>query len=331
MRRRGFLFGSGAAFASIGVVRGPARAAEFSWKLSHNLPVGSPLHVRAVQCCNAIKRESGGRLEIAIFPFNTLGSDPAVFTQLRSGAVQVYVGSGGLWGTVVPVANIENVGFAFKTAADAFRTFDGPLGAYVRKDAESKGIVVLDRVWDNGMRNVTSSSKPVRTAADLDGFRIRTPAGRMWIDLFKGLGASPTPINANELYTALQTHVVDGQENALFGIDAYRLYEVQKYLSITNHMFAGYWWVVNPDAWKALGPDLQTVVQRNVSKYGLLQRRDTELQNESYADKLHREGMTVNAADVATMRSRLAPLYAKWKADFGPAWTLLEDSVGKLT
>lgn len=326
MKRAAFLTGS-----AVALVRAPARAAEFSWRLSHNLPIGSPLHVRAVQCVRAIKDETQGRLEITIFPFSELGSDPAVFSQLRSGAVQVYVGSGGLWGTVVPVAYIENVGFAFKNANEAFRTFDGPLGAYVRKEAASKNLVVLDTVWDNGMRNITSSTHPIRSAADLEGFKIRTPAGRMWVELFRQLGASPTPINPPELYTALQTHIVDGQENALFGIDAFRLYEVQKYLSLTNHMFAGYWFVVNPDAWKAVGPQIQAIVQRNVTKYGRLQRHDTELQNDSFEDKLRREGMTVNRADVASMRAKVAPLYAKWKTDFGAqAWTLLEDSVGKL-
>lgn len=330
MKRRAVVAGA-AALASIAFVRAPARAAEFQYKFAHNLPAGSPLHVRAVQCWNAVKAETNGRLEVTIFPFNQLGGDPAMLTQLRSGALQIYAGSGGLWGSVVPIANIENVGFAFKNADEAFRTFDGPLGAYIRKEAEAQNLIVLDKVWDNGMRQITASTKPIRTVADLAGFKIRTPPGRMWIDLFKQLDASPTPIPGNELYTALQTHVVDGQENALFGIDVTRLYEVQKYLSLTNHMFAGYWFIFNPDAWKALTPGIQTVVRRNVAKYAVLQRRDTELQNSSFGDKLARRGMILNTADAASMRAKCAPLYAKWREQFGTqAWSLLEASAGKL-
>lgn len=330
LTRRAIVAGS-AALGSIAYLRAQVNAAEFQYKFAHNLPVGSPLHVRAVQCWNAVKIETNGRLEVTIFPFNELGGDPAMLTQLRSGALQIYAGSGGLWGSVVPVANIENVGFAFRNAEQAFRTFDGPLGAHVRKEAEAQGLIVLDKVWDNGMRQVTTSTKPVRSVADLAGLKIRTPPGRMWIDLFEQLDASPAPIPGNELYTALQTHLVDGQENALFGIDVTRLYEVQKYLSLTNHMFAGYWFVFNPDAWKALGPDIQTIVRKNVATYAVLQRRDTEQQNASFGDKLARRGMIVNRAEVASMRAKCAPLYSKWRDEFGTqAWSLLEASVGKL-
>jgi TRAP-type C4-dicarboxylate transport system substrate-binding protein len=165
------------------------------------------------------------------------------------------------------------------------------------------------------------------------GFKIRTPAGELWVDLFKSLGAAPAPLNFSELYTALQTRVFDGQENPYAIIDVGRLYEVQKYLSVTNHMWSAYHLLGNQDAWKALPPDVQAIVERNVTKYALLQRRDTQERNDSLADKLVRRGMVLNRADTSGMRAKLSSsgFYTKWRDKFGAqAWSLLEKTSGKL-
>jgi len=181
------------------------------------------------------------------------------------------------------------------------------------------------------MRQITASTHPIRTADDLASFKIRTPAGALWVDLFRSLGASPTPINFSEVYTALQNHTVDGEENPFAVIATARLYEVQKYLSVTNHMWSAFWFLGNPDAWKALPPDVQAIVERNAAKYALLQRNDTELRNNSLADKLQRSGMTMNVANTSGFRARLGDFYKRWKATFGDtAWALLEQTSGKL-
>jgi TRAP-type transport system periplasmic protein len=194
-------------------------------------------------------------------------------------------------------------------------------------------LYVHPKMWENGMRQITSSSKPMRTVADLAGFKIRTPAGELWVDLFKSLGAAPAPLNFSELYTALQTRVFDGQENPYAIIDVGRLYEVQKYLSVTNHMWSAYHFLGNQDAWKALPPDIQSVVERNLAKYAILQRRDTQLRNESLSEKLSRRGMVINKADTSGFRTKLTSsgFYTKWSAKFGAqAWSLLEKTSGKL-
>ena len=182
------------------------------------------------------------------------------------------------------------------------------------------------------MRQITSSNKPMRTVADLAGFKIRTPAGELWVDLFKSLGAAPAPLNFSELYTALQTRVFDGQENPFAIIDVGRLYEVQKYLSVTNHMWSAYHFLGNQDAWKALPPDVQSVVERNLTKYALLQRRDTQLRNESLSEKLSRRGMTINGRHERLPRKLSSSgFYTKWSGKFGAqAWSLLEKTSGKL-
>lgn len=190
---------------------------------------------------------------------------------------------------------------------------------------------MYDHVFLNGMGEVTSSSKPIQTVADLDGFKIRTPAAKLPTDLFKSLGAAPTPMNFNEVYTSLQTKIVDGQENPLTVIETSRLFEVQKYLSLTNHMWSGFWMIGNPDSWNKIPPDLQKIALAGFKKYVQQQRADVEAMNDSLAQKLAKEGLTINKVDPSSFRAKLGPFYSRWKEEFGPsAWTLLEKYSGKL-
>ena len=285
------------------------------------------------ECWNAVKAQTNGRLDVQIFPNNQLGGDTQALQQLRSGALQFFTLDGGILQGVVPVAGIQGVGFAFKDSNDAFRAMDGALGDYVRDAIRGAGLYVHPKMWENGMRQITASSKPIRNAADLGGFKIRTPPGELWVDLFRSLGAAPAPLNFNEVYTALQTRVFDGQENPYAIIDTARLYEVQKYLSVTNHMWSAYHFLGNQDAWKELPRDVQGVVERNLTKYALLQRRDTQQRNDSLSEKLVRRGMTINRADTSGFRTKLSSsgFYTKWSGKFGAqAWALLEKSSGKL-
>jgi tripartite ATP-independent transporter DctP family solute receptor len=333
LSRRQFATGTAAALASIAVVRAPARAAQWAYKYASNLAVDHPLDVYMRQCWDAVRHETGGRLDVTMFPNSQLGGDTAVLTQLRSGAVQFFTLDGGILQGVVPVAAIQGIGFAFKDSIDAFHALDGALGDYVRREIAAKGLYVHPKMWENGMRQITSSTKPIHTADDLAGFTIRTPAGALWVDLFKSLGASPSAINFNETYSALQTKIVDGEENPYAIIDSAHLYEVQKYISVTNHMWSAYHLLGNMDAWKALPADVQAIVDRNLTTYALEQRRATALRNASLANQLARRGMIVSHIDPTTFRNKLnaSGFYQKWKTAFGAdAWTLLEQKSGKL-
>lgn len=331
LTRGAFSAGAASTFGSVAILRSPAAAQTFQYKFAHNLPVNSALHVRLVQMWQAVKRETHGRLSVQTYPNNQLGGDTSMLQQLRAGSIQFFTLAGGILATVVPVAAIESIGFAFKTSKDAQRAMDGALGAYVRKEIEARGLYVFPTILESGMRQMTTSTKPIRTVEDLGGLKVRTPPGPLWVDLFKALGAAPTPINFAELYPALQTHLVDATELPLVTIDFSRIYEAQKYLSITNHMWSGYWLLGNPEAWKALPPDIQAIVLRNSAKYILMQRRDVELLNESLVDKFRRTGMKVNTAETQGFRARLGAFYEHWKTELGPtAWSLLEQYAGKL-
>ena len=332
--RGAFITASAAAFATIGFARSPARAADFTGKAGTNQPVDHPLSVAMKDLWDAVRKDTNGRLDVTVFPNNQLGGDTAMLQQLRSGALQVMTLDGGILEAVVPVAAIQSVGYAFVDSASAFRAFDGKLGAHVRGEIAAKGIHAFDKIWENGMRQITTSPKPIRRADDLGGFKIRTPNSRMALDVFKSLGAAPTPLNFSELYTALQTHVVDGQENPLANIEFARFFEVQKYLSLSSHMWGGYWLLAESEWYNKLPGDIQAIVTRNASTITDRQRKDVMKLNDSLIGKLQSQGMTVNtlsAADRATMKAKLSDYYKRWKTEFGvTAWDLLESYTGKL-
>lgn len=191
----------------------------------------------------------------------------------------------------------------------------------------------MARIWDNGYRQITSSSRPIHAAQDLKGFKIRVPVSPIWISLFRAFDASPTPINFNETYSALQTKVVDGQEQPLSIIHIAKLYEVQRYCSLTNHMWDGFWFVANSRAWQRLPRDVQEIASRNIDLAALDQRRQVRQLNETLQHTLEAEGMVFNGTDTQSFRIALgkAGFYAEWRQRFGAeAWNLLEKYTGEL-
>jgi TRAP-type transport system periplasmic protein len=329
--RSRFVASTALAFASIAIVRSPVKAAQFDYKLAHGTPTNMAVHVRLAEMWEEVKRETKGTVNVKIFPNNELGSELAQLAQLRSGALQFMIIQGVSLSSVVPGVSMDGLGFVFKNAAQAEGAYDGPLGAYLRKLIIDKGIFALPHVFNFGMRQVTSSSHPIHSAADFAGFKIRTPPAPISVDLFKTLGASPTPIVFPELYLALQTKVVDGQETPYSTIDVSNFHEVQKYLSVTNHTATIFWFLANMDAWNALPSATQATILKYAERAAILERRDTEQQSAATADKLRRQGMVFNTADAESMRAPLKPFYGRWKTEFGATgWDLLEKTSGKL-
>src|SRR6202167_493067 len=211
-----------AALGSVAILPRRARAADFTYKFANNNPVDHPMNVRAREAADRIKQESGGRLVIEIFPNNQLGGDTDMLQQLRSGAVEIFMLSGLILATLVPVASINGIGFAFKDYDQVWPAMDGELGAHVRGAIAKANLIACEKMYDNGYRQMTSSTHPINSADDLKGFKIRVPVSPLWTSMFKAFGASPTSININEVYSALQTKIVEGQENALALINLYK-------------------------------------------------------------------------------------------------------------
>ena len=328
------LLAAPAALAAPALLTRPARAAEFTYKYANNLPAAHPMNLRAQEAVAKVKEETGGRVEIQVFPNNQLGSDTDVLSQVRSGAVEFFTLSGLILSTLVPAASINGVGFAFQDYDAVWRAMDGPLGAHVRAQIGRAGLVVMDRIWDNGFRQITTSTKPVNGPEDLRNFKIRVPVSPLWTSLFQAFGAAPTSINFSEVYSALQTKVVDGQENPLAIISTAKLYEVQKHCSMTNHMWDGYWMLANRRAWAALPADAQAVVAKNWNAAALAERADVAKLNAGLRDELAKQGLAFNQPETTPFREALkkAGFYTQWKSRYGEeAWKILEQSSGVLT
>jgi tripartite ATP-independent transporter DctP family solute receptor len=311
----------------------PAHAADFSYKFAHNLPVTHPLHLRATEAMDKIRAATGGRVDIQVFPNNQLGSDTDTLSQLRSGAVEFFTLSGLILSTLVPVASINGIGFAFKDYDQVWAAMDGKLGALVRGEIDRRGLYAVGRMWDAGYRQMTSSTRPIRTPDDLHGFKIRVPPSPLWTSMFQAFGAAPMSINFSEVYSALQTHVADGQENPFAVIETAKLFEVQKYLSTTNHMWDGYWFLANRRAWQALPEDARGIVEREIDAAGMLERADVGRLNASLSGSLQSHGMTFVEVDPQAFRDALrrAGFYTDWKQKYGAeAWGTLEGVVGTL-
>jgi len=324
----------GGAAAAIAAVTVPAGAkARFVYKYGNNLPPSHPLNRRAAEAAQRIRAATGGELDIRIFPANQLGGDNSMLNQVRAGALEFYTPSALGIATLVPTASINAVGFAFSDYQTVWSAMDGELGAYIAAEIDKAGLYMMSRVWDNGFRQITTSDRPINAPRDLDGMKIRVPVSRLPIGLFEALGATPTGMQFSEVYTALQTHVVDGQENPLPIIEASKLYEVQNFTSITNHIWDGFLFVASGAAWYRLPPDIRRIAEATFNRCALAQRADIAALNASVRTMLTAHGMHFVEPDPAPFKAvlRQKGFYRLWRERFGgAAWSRLERYVGRL-
>jgi TRAP-type transport system periplasmic protein len=334
LSRRRLLTRAGAGVAAAAILRWPADAAEFNFKCGGSLPDGHPMAIRAREAMKEIKEESGGRLDITLYTNSLLGGDTAMISQTIAGALEMYVLRFDLLAAKNPACGIFGVGYAFLGYDNIWKAMDGELGDHLRGIADGIGFHTVHNCYDHGFREITTRTKPIQSPADLKGFKIRLPVAPYYISLFQHLGASPTPINFSEVYSALQTGVVDGQENPLVLIDTAKLYEVQKYCSLTNHTWAGLNISFSNIAWKRLPPDLQELSEKKFNAKALQERADWQVMTAKEIDNLKGKGMVFNSPDPKPFQDALR------KTDFYPqmkkksdekAWALLEKYAGELT
>ncbi len=331
LTRKQFLLGA-ATTGAFAITR--ARAARRSViRLGVDLPTDHPTTLNLVAAGKTMRDATGGELDLQVFANSQLGDDTHMLSNLRSGAMQAMAIGDNILATLVPTAAIDNIGFAFKTPQMAWSALDGKVGDLVRADIAKTGLHAMTRIWDEGFREVTSSAKQINTPEDLHGFKIRVPPSPISLSLFQALAAAPVTINAAELYTSLQTHVADGQENPLGNIQTMKLDQVQKYCSLTNHMWVGYWVLLNGAFWSGLPPEHQKLVADTLDAQALTQRADNQKLDDSLEEVLKKQGMSFVTPDRAAFQAVLTKsgFYKTWQAKFGPAlWSALEGVTGPL-
>jgi tripartite ATP-independent transporter DctP family solute receptor len=331
LSRRAFLAAATVGSASVLAHRAHAQA-HVRFIQYHNQNAESSLHLRLTEMWTAVAAETGGRVETQVFPLNNkvAGSDPAALKMLVAGEIQFFTLMGGVLSNVVPVADAQQVPFAFRSAPHAHEAMDGPLGAYIREEMAAKGIHGFPvGAFDNGIRQMTLVRKPVTVPADLAGVRMRVPDGQLFQDLFRTLGAEPVVINSIDIYAALKDGRADAQENPLALVDSFKLYEVVRHVSMTNHMWSGFNQMAHLPTWRRLPADIQAVIERHLARAVRLQRQDQENANGRLRAELTKRGLVFNDVDQAPFRRALSGFYGNWKNRLGSkCWTLLEEAAG---
>ncbi len=326
LSRRGFIGGT----AAIILAGSSAKAADIGWRLGSSQPLDSPNVIRRKEMAERVRAETNGRLQIEVFGAGALGSDNAMLAMLQKSELEMYM-AGNVLGPLVPVTEMPGLPFTFTTPDDVFAALDGELGDYIRAELLAKGIYQFRYGFDNGFHHLTTSTKPIRSVEDLVGMTIRTPVQKMTVDFFETLGAKPKTFTLSRLYEVLKDKTCDGQTDPLGLIILMKLYEVQSYLSLTNHWWSGFTLTASAASWKSLPEDLQQVVEKHAKTAALAQRQDVAAMNAGAVEVLRSKGMVVNECDTSGFKKPLAAFYARWKDVYGAkAWALLENRVGRL-
>ena len=310
-----------------------AQDASIKLKYGTAFPADHPGTLRIREAAEAIRKDTSGKVDLQVYPTSQLGSEPDMISQTRAGAIDFMSTAGTNLQTLVPTAGINGVAFAFKDYATVWAAMDGELGNHVRASLAKVNLHAFDKVLDNGYRNITTATKPIVTPDDLKGFKIRVPGIPLWISMFKALGASPTSIPFGELYSSLQTKVVDGQENPLALIQSAKLYEVQKFCSLTGHTWDGHFIFGNAKKFQALPKEVQAALATHLNAAALKEREDVARLNADAQAQLTKLGVAFNKPDPAPFRDLLksAGFYTEWKKKYGDeVWARLEKYSGKL-
>jgi tripartite ATP-independent transporter DctP family solute receptor len=290
-----------------------AQADPVKLSLGHGAAPGNPRHEASVKFAEVVKARTGGRIEVQVSPSAQLGDDAAMVTALRTGALDLSANSQGAVASVVPEYAAFGMPFLFAQLPQAWKLLDGPLGQELAAKSADKGLVVLG-YWDNGIRHMSNSKKPLLKPEDLKGLKMRTPPDAVTVDIMKSLGAEAQQIKFAELYVALQQGVVDGQENPLMNIHASKLYEVNKFISLTGHKYEMTPLLMSKRSWDKLGEADRKALQEAATEATALQRRLSQEADDKLVADLRAKGVRVDVADKAAFEKATSQVDDKWMA-----------------
>lgn len=275
-----------------------------------------------------VAAKSGGKIKVREYPANQLGSEMQQQSALRAGTQEMQSPATTSLVGIVKDYGLIDFPFIVSTPQQADALLDGPVGAALLAKLPEKGLVGL-AYWDLGFRNVTNSRRPITKGEDLDGIKIRVIPNPVYLETFKAFNANPVPMSFTELYSALETRTVDGQENPFSVILSNKFYEVQKYLSVTNHTYSTNIILVSRKFWDGLSADEQKLLQDAAIEARDYQRKVSREQAKAVIDELKAKGMEINEispAELDRMRAKTKPIAEKFSSDYDPALVKLFNS-----
>ncbi|MDO5091037.1 MAG: TRAP transporter substrate-binding protein [Cardiobacteriaceae bacterium] len=282
----------------------PAQAAT-KLKFGYEAPRSDTQHIAAEKFQELLKEKSGGELDLSLFPDSALGNAQAMISSVRSGTLDIEMSGSPNFTGLASRLNVIDIPFMFRNREHAYRVLDGDIGADLADDLESSGLKVLGW-WEVGFRAISNSKHPVEKPEDVKGIKIRTNQNPMYIKAFEILGANPVPMPLSELYTALETKTVDAQEHPIGILYSVKLYEVQKYLSLTNHGYTPLLVVMNKAKFDSLPAEQQQALLDAAKEAGAYQRQlNAEKENDMLAE-MEKEGLQViRELDIAPFRAAI--------------------------
>ncbi|MCW8345391.1 MULTISPECIES: sialic acid TRAP transporter substrate-binding protein SiaP [Vibrio] len=285
-------------------------------KMGMQASVGSVEYTSAKLLADTIEELSDGELKLSLFPSAQLGDDRAMLQQLSMGDLDITYAEFGRMGLWIPRAEAVTLPYVAKDYEHLRRMFESDFGQGIREEMLTKFNWRALDTWYNGTRE-TTSNRPLESISDFKGLKLRVPNAKPNLNYAKLSGASPTPMAFSEVYLALQTNAVDGQENPLPTIKTMKFYEVQKNLAITNHIVNDQMVIISDTTWQKLSDAERNVVTEAVAKAGAAHTASVKQQEAELVAFFESEGVNVTYPDLAPFRQAMEPLYSEFEAKIG--------------
>ncbi len=296
-----------------------AQIREHAFKVGIGLSDDHPQALAVKHFGEQLMAKSGGKMNAKLFASGSLGNDVSMTSALRGGTLEMTVPDSSTLVSLIKPFGVLNLPLTFNTEQEADAVLDGPFGQKLLAKLPEKGLVGLG-FWENGFRHVTNSRRPITKADDIAGLKLRVIQNQLFLDTFTALGANATPMPFTELYSAMESSAVDGQENPPATILASKFFEVQKHLVLSRHMYSAWVLLMSKKTWDGLNPQEQKIVQDAAREATLFERKTIRAFSEKAVGELKKAGMQVTelpAAEQAKMRAKLQPVLAKFSKEFG--------------
>ena len=288
----------------------------YVFKLGYGGAVTNARHLAATQFAEWVAEESQGRIKIDLYPTEMLGTDAEMAEMCSMGNLDMTINAVGVVSNYEPKIAIFELPFLFSDYESVDRVLDSDFGISVLDSLPKRGLHPL-AYWENGFRHVTNNVRAIVTPADLKGLKLRTPENPMTLAIFSALGARPSPLAFSELYLALSQGSFDGQENPIANIHASKFYEVQKYLSLTNHKYEALVFLVSEKVWNSMPADIQKIISDGAKKYAIVHRSMVRANEGDQIEDLKAKGMNVNTPDLVPFQAATASVYTEYEKKFG--------------
>ena len=297
-----------------------AQSGVIKLKLAHVAPTDEPYHKAAEKFAELVKTNTAGAVEVQIFPNSLLGGQREVLESLQLGSVDITLTTAAVLSGFLPKTQVLELPFMFRNSEHVYKVVDGPLAKEIYAGDEQKKMKVID-TWENGFRMITNNVRAIEKPDDMKGIKIRVMENKMYIDMFKTLGANPTPMARGELFSGLQMKVVDAQENPLGQIYTSRFYEVQKYLTLSGHTYSPEVVVFSLASWNKIPAKYQEEIRKASAEARQLNRTLSAKMDLDYVGMLKDKGMTVTALSPQQV--------AAFQEKMTPVWDNFADKIGK--